>query len=185
MATITKEEISSSAETTADEKEGVVDSSSNNSSDVELDYDANHNILKAKYNDKIIDMRFNKDCKTKQEALNKMLLKYLASIETQRKRSAEYYKKIQGNGETKQNTKDAKAQWFQNNKERLRQQQADKYNNDHEYRQRVIDKTKRAYNKRTDGVEKQKRGRKPLDKTDATELIKKRRGRPPKKTLTI
>ena len=176
MEKVIEEEI----ETTADEKDNHVDSASNVSSDVELDYDDKHNVLKAKYNDTIIDMRCNKGCKTKEDALNIMLMKYLSQIQSHRKSASEYYKKIQENDGLKQKTKEAKAKWFQDNKDKLRQHQLEKYNNDPEFRQRVIDKNKRAYDRKTEGVEKQKRGRKPLEKLDNKAVEKKPRGRPKK-----
>ena len=173
--------------TTADETDCNTDSASNMSSDIELDYDKKHNVLKAKYNDKIIDMRFNKECKSKEDALNIMLMKYLSNIQAHRKSASDYYKKMQENDELKQKIKDGKAKWFQDNKEKLRQQQVERYNTDLDYRQRVIDKNKRAYDKKTEGAEKQKRGRKPklIEKNDNIEVAKRPRGRPPKKTTNM
>ena len=54
-----------------------------------------------------------------------------------------------------------KSAWFQENKDRIRQQQLERYNNDDEYKMKMLQKSKRAYEKRTEGVKKQKRGRKP------------------------
>ena len=50
-----------------------------------------------------------------------------------------------------------KSAWFQENKDRIRQQQLERYNNDDEYKIKMLQKSKRAYEKRTEGVEKQQR----------------------------
>ena len=85
-------------ETTADEQD-YNEASSNYSSDVELDYDKNHKVLKAKLNDRIIDIRIGGDCKSKNEALNNLFLKYLSDIETRRARSNCYYNKVKDDEE--------------------------------------------------------------------------------------
>ena len=75
MAKVEETEI----DTTADEKGyGNENSSNRSNSDVELDYDEKHRILKAKYNDKVIDVRFKENCKTMEDALSHMLIKYLS-----------------------------------------------------------------------------------------------------------
>ena len=51
-------------------------------------------ILKTKINDKIIDIKFNKDCETKEDALNIMLIKYIENIEARRKINALNYQKM-------------------------------------------------------------------------------------------
>ena len=169
MATLVdKEEL----DTTADEY------SSNCSSDVELDYDKKHSILKAKLNDKVIDIKFDSYCKSKQEALNNLLVKYLSDIDSRRTRSIEYYRKFKDDDEYRQRLKSYKAKWFQLNKEKLRQEALDKYKNDEEYRQRLNDKNKRAYARRTEGIEKKKRGRKPKERDDETPKERKNRGKP-------
>ena len=61
-----------------------------------------HRILKTKLNDKIIDIKFNKDCETKEDALNIMLKKYIEHIDTRRKSSASHYQKCQNNEDMKQ-----------------------------------------------------------------------------------
>ena len=86
--------------TTADETD-INDSLSNCSSDVELDFDKTNKILKAKLNDKVIDIRFNNNCKSKQEALNNLLVKYLSDIDNRRTRSTEYYNKLKDDEEFK------------------------------------------------------------------------------------
>jgi hypothetical protein len=168
-------------DTTADEKGYGNEVSSNSSnSDVELDYDKKHRILKAKYNDKVIDVKFKENCKTMEDALNHMLIKYLSQIELQRKTSQAYCKRVKEDKELTMKVKECKAKWFQDNKERLREQQLNKYTNDDEFRQRIIDKNKRAYDKKTEGVEKKKRGRKTIPKpvpTD-TDIPRRPRGRP-------
>jgi hypothetical protein len=142
-------------DTTADEKGyGNENSSNSSNSDVELDYDEKHRILKAKYNDKVIDVRFKENCKTMEDALNHMLIKYLSQIELQRKTSQAYCKRVKEDNELTMKVKECKAKWFQDNKERLREQQLNRYTNDDEFRQRIIDKNKRAYDKKTEGVEK-------------------------------
>jgi hypothetical protein len=180
MKTILPVKVYDDDQTTADEKDNHVENptNSNNSSDVEIDYDEKHSILKTKLNDRFIDIKFNKDCKTKEEALNIMLVKYLENIEAKRKSSASQYQKCQNDDDMKQRTKNTKAAWYQQNKEYLRQQQLDRYKNDPEFRQRVNDKNKRAYDKKNDGIEKQKRGRKQLDKSHIIEIEKNPRGRP-------
>ena len=166
------------------EKDNLCDNLSN--SDIELDYDKKHHILKTKLNDKIIDIKFNKDCKTKEEALNIMLIKYIENIDTRRKNSASNYQKYQNNDDTKQRIQNAKALWYQQNKEHLRQRQLNNYQNDPEYKQRVNDKNKRAYDKKNDGIEKQKRGRKRLDKPQPIiDIEKKTRGRPKRQLQPI
>ena len=163
---------------TTDETDNHIDNLSHSNSDIELDYDKKHRILKTKINDKFIDIKFNKECKTKEEALNIMLIKYLEGIEAKRKNSASHYQKSQIDDDMKQRAKNTKATWYQQNKEYLRQQLLEKYQNDPEYRQRVNDKNKRAYDKKNDGIEKQKRGRKRLDKSHIIEIEKNPRGRP-------
>jgi hypothetical protein len=149
-------------DTTADEKGYGNEVSSNSSnSDVELDYDKKHRILKAKYNDKVIDVKFKENCKTMEDALNHMLIKYLSQIELQRKTSQAYCKRVKEDKELTMKVKECKAKWFQDNKERLREQQLNKYTNDDEFRQRIIDKNKRAYDKKTEGVEKKNEAGKP------------------------
>ena len=167
-------------QTTADEKDNYIENSSNsnNSSDVELDYDKKHSVLKTKLNDRVIDIKFNNKCNTTEEALNIMLIRYIEGIEAKRKNSAFHYQKCQNDDGMKQRAKNTKAAWYQQNKESLRQQQLDKYQSDPEYRQRVNDKNKRAYDKTNDGIEKQKRGRKQLDKSHIIEVTKNPRGRP-------
>ena len=177
MAKVEEAEI----DTTADEKGyGNENSSNSSNSDIELDYDEKHRILKARYNDKVIDVRFKENCKTKEDALNHMLIKYLSQIELQRKTSQAYCKKMKEDKALTMKVRECKAKWFQDNKERLREQQSRRYNNDDEFRQRIIDKNKRAYDKKTEGVENKKRGRKLIPKpvlTD-TDIPKRPRGRP-------
>ena len=164
--------------TTADETD-INDSLSNCSSDVELDFDKTNKILKAKLNDKVIDIRFNNNCKSKQEALNNLLVKYLSDIDNRRTRSIEYYNKVRDDEEFKHKNKEYKAKWFQVNKEKLRQEAFEKYKNDPEYRNRQIDKAKRAYAKRTADIPKMKRGRKPKQIiVDETPKERRPRGRP-------
>ena len=175
-------------DTTADEKGYVNEDSSNSSnSDVELDYDEKHRILKAKYNDKVIDVRFKENCKTKEDALNHMLIKYFSQIELQRKTSQAYCKRIKEDKQLTMKVKECKAKWFQDNKERLREQQLNRYTNDDEFRQRIIDKNKRAYDKKTEGVEKKKRGRKTIPKPvpTGTDIPRRPRGRPAIKNTTL
>jgi hypothetical protein len=145
MAKVEETEI----DTTADEKGyGNENSSNSSNSDVELDYDEKHRILKAKYNDKVIDVRFKENCKTMEDALNHMLIKYLSQIELQRKTSQAYCKRMKEDKELTMKVRECKAKWFQENKERLREQQLNRYKNDDEFRQRIIDKNKRAYDKK-------------------------------------
>ena len=66
-----------------DEQNNLCNSLSN--SNIELNYDTQHNILKTKINDKIIDIKFNKDCETKEKALYIMLIKYIKHIAKKRK----------------------------------------------------------------------------------------------------
>jgi len=151
MAKVEETEI----DTTADENGfGNEDSSNSSNRELELDYDEKHRILKAKYNDKVIDVRFKENCKTMEDALNHMLIKYLSQIELQRKTSQAYCKRMKEDKELTMKVKECKAKWFQDNKERLREQQLNRYTNDDEFRQRIIDKNKRAYDKKTEGVEK-------------------------------
>ena len=105
-------------------------------------------ILKTKINDKIIDIKFNKECQTKEEALCIMLIKYIKHIETRRKNNTSNYQKHQNNDDTKQRRQHTKALWYQNNKEHLRQKQLTNYHNDPDYKQRLNDKNKRAYDKK-------------------------------------
>ena len=107
-----------------------------------------HRILKTKLNDQIIDIKFNKDCQTKEEALNIMLKKYIENIEARRKTSALSYQKCQNNEDMKQRTQNAKALWYQQNKEYLRRKRIHNYKNDPEYKQQIADKNKRAYDKK-------------------------------------
>ena len=66
----------------------------------------------------------------------------------------------------------------------MRIKQLTNYNNDPEYKQWINDKNKKAYDKKTDGIEKQKRGRKPLNKPPIIDVEKKPRGRPKKVIIT-
>lgn len=164
-------------ETTADEQD-YNEASSNCSSDVELDYDKTRKVLKAKINDKTIDIRISGDCKSKNEALNSLFLKYLSDIDMRRARSNDYYNKVKDNEEFKSRLKEYKGKWFQANKERLRNEATEKYKNDPDFRQRLNDKNKRSYARRTEGVEKQKRGRKPKETQTETTTERRPRGRP-------
>ena len=154
MAKVVEDEV----ETTADEAGYGNESSSNSSnSDVEFDYDTKHRILKVKFNDKVIE-RFKENCKTMEDALNHMLIKYLSQIELQRKTSQAYCQRVKEDKELPMKVKECKAKWFQDNKERLRERQLNRYNNDDEFRQQLIDKNTRAYDKKTEGVEKKNEG---------------------------
>ena len=71
----------------------------------------------------------------------------------------------------KQRTQNAKALWYQQNKEYLRRKRIHNYKNDPEYKQQIADKNRRAYDK-TMVLQKQKRGRKPLDKPPIIDIEK-------------
>ena len=108
-----------------------------------------------------------------------MLKKYLRQIEIQRKHSNQYSNKIHNDETLKMKNQAIKSAWFQENKDRLRQQQLERYNNDDEYKMKMLQKSKRAYEKRTEGVEKQKRGRKPKPSNPEAETKSPNpRGRP-------
>ena len=85
---------------------------------------------------------------------------------------------MKGDEEFKTRLKEYKAKWFQANKDRLRKEATEKYQNDTDFRQRLNDKNKRSYAKRTQGVEKQKRGRKPKEIQAETPKERRPRGRP-------
>ncbi len=172
MATKLEEDV----ETTADEKGFWSDSSSN--SDVELNYDRKRGVLKARLDDKVFDVKFTKKYETKEELFKDMLKTYLTQVESHRRHSTEYLSKLNQNEEWKTKLKASKSAWYQDNKERLRKQQLDRYTTDEAYRARVIEKNHRAYVKRTEGVEKQKRGRKPKPKQEGEPIETKPRGRP-------
>ena len=153
MADTIKDEI----ETTADEN-GVF---SDSGSDIEIKYDKQQRTLTAKLDDELFDVKFKKKYDTQNDLIKDMLKKYLRQIETQRKHSHQYANKINNDETLKQKNQAIKSAWFQENKDRLRQQQLERYNNDEEYKIKMLQKSKRAYDKRTEGVEKHKRGRKP------------------------
>lgn len=145
--------------------------------------DTKYNILKTKINDDIINIKINKNCETKADALGILLIKYIKHIEAKRKNGVLNYQKR--SDKTREKTQTTKALWYQNNKERLRIKQLTNYNNDPEYKQWINDKNKKAYDKKTDGIEKQKRGRKPSDKQPIiTDIEKRPRGRPKKAIIS-
>lgn len=168
---IIKDEI----ETSADEN-GVF---SDSSSDIEIKYDKQQRKLTARLDDELFDVKFQKKYNTQNDLLKDMLKKYLRQIETQRKHSNQYASKINNDETLKLKNQATKSAWFQENKDRLRQLQLERYNHDEDYRFKTLQKSKRAYEKRTEGVEKQKRGRKPkpID-PEAQPQIPKPRGRP-------
>lgn len=128
---------------------------------VEFDYDNDHSMLKVKFDDKVIDIKVNKDVNNKEEAMNDIMMKYVKQLEVKRTNSAVYAKRMATDEQYQEKAKQYKSQWFQDNKERLKGEQLEKYKNVPEYRERINQKNKRAYERRTEGVEKQKRGRKP------------------------
>ena len=161
-------------ETSADEN-GVF---SDSGSDIEITYDKQQRKLTAQLDDELFDVKFKK-YDTQNDLIKDMLKKYLRQIETQRKHSNQYASKMNNDETLKLKNQATKSAWFQENKDRLRQRQLERYSYDEDYRFKMLQKSKRAYEKRTDGVEKQKRGRKPkpID-PEAKPQIPKPRGRP-------
>ncbi len=159
--------------TTADDN-GVL---SDSSLDLEIKYDKQQRKLTAKLDDELFDVKFKKKYDTQHDLLKDMLKKYLRQIETQRKHSNQYANKLNNDETLKLKNQATKSTWFQENKDRLRQRQLERYNNDEEYKIKTLQKSKRAYEKRTLGIEKQKRGRKPIDPAPKPN-IPKPRGRP-------
>ena len=77
--------------------------------------------------------------------------KYVRRIETQRKHSNQYASKMNNDDILKLKNQPTKSAWFQENKDRLRQRQLERYTHDDEYRLKTLqkNKSKRAYGKRT------------------------------------
>ena len=71
-----------------------------------------------------------------------MLKKYLRQIEIQRKHSNQYSNKIHNDETLKMKNQAIKSAWLQENKDRLRQQQLERYNNDDAYKQKCYKKVR-------------------------------------------
>ena len=71
-----------------------------------------------------------------------MLKKYLRQIEIQRKHSNQYSNKIHDDETLKVKNQAIKSAWFQENKDRIRQQQLERYKNADEYNMKCYKKVR-------------------------------------------
>jgi len=65
----------------------------------------------------VIGIKINSNCKSAQEALNSLVLKYLSDMDSIRSRSNEDYNQLKDDDDSRQRLKEYKANWLQANKE--------------------------------------------------------------------
>jgi len=93
--------------------------------------------------------------------LVEMAGKYVSNMKLQRERAYNYYIRVKDTPEYKARARSIKARHYQNNKDRIRQQEKDKYNDNDEFRERMKELSRLKYKAKTENIPKLKRGRKP------------------------
>ena len=87
--------------------------------------------------------------------------KYMSNTKLQRERAYKYYIRVKDTPEYKARARSIKASHYQNNNDRIRQQEKDKYNDNDGFRERMKELSRLKYKAKTENVVKLKRGRKP------------------------
>ena len=119
---------------------------------------------------------------TDEQKLIELGKKHIAQTQLQRQRAYQYYLRVKDSPDYKEKVKLRKHEYYINNKELLRVKERFRYQNNVEYHDRVRARARELYKEHTKDIPKQKRGRKPKPKDEASgeTTPPKPKGRPPK-----
>ncbi len=90
--------------------------------------------------------------------LLEMASKYMSNTKLQRERAYNYYIRVKDTPEYKAMARSIKARHYQNNKDRIRQHEKDKYNDNDEFRERMKELSRLTYKANTENIPKMKMG---------------------------
>jgi hypothetical protein len=97
-------------------------------SDLQITYDKHRGALQAHVDGESYTVILSKRYENQDEMLKDLVRRYLRNIDASRARNRQYASRIRNDEEMRLRYKEMRAAWFQQNKERLRQRQNERYN---------------------------------------------------------